>query len=148
LCISGLLNDFEFDDIQMFLSSLNDGCSCVFTGEMNDDNFKYESFEVDCYLGILLLFLFVACNFTILHCIDRIVSLNPSALGVSVNISLFLSFVVMTMFYASDLGLLLIELPAFFMLIIALDIYYKEPEADVELLTSYSPILSQSTEFD
>lgn len=98
--------------------------------------------EADCSLGIFLSLGFVICNVLVVYAIERVVSLEAALLGRTITIAFVSTFIAFKLFYydESGYGITIIELVAGIILLSGLELFYREPEHEIEVSTNFHPV--------
>ena len=134
------MNDFQFEGLSGFVSNIVEGLGCILWGHCYTSDDRYQ--DVDCSVGAILLLVFVLCNILVVYAIERIVRVEANLLGRSITTAFFTTFVAFLFFYQDDSssGILFIQLAAFAALASGLELFYSEPEHDVEVSTNFASV--------
>lgn len=140
--LSGLLDDFTFQEFSAILYNFSDGFDCVLGGSVFEDYPNYSTYNIDCAYGAGLLLLFVVSNLLVLQSIDRILFVGANWLGVAITLAFAASFITLKCFYEDSFqhGIPIIEVSSFALLLSGMLCYYADEEPDIEVVTSHSPL--------
>ena len=109
-----------------------------------DGNSGYDSSSAVCSYSYLLVLGYVTSNIIVLECIDRVLRTSNQILERAMAAAVFVAFLTLLL-YDNNFGLsgCAVDLPnvvAIVTLLTGMEIYGRDPEPDVEVVTGFVPI--------
>lgn len=136
--ISSFWGGFPLDS---FFDNVGDGLSC-FLGNNPSGFTRYDSAYASCDHSYLLILGYVISNVIVLECIDRVLQSSNQILGRVMAAAVFVAFLALRIYDTNGLGssdVDLLSIISIIVLIAGMEIYGRDPEPDIEAVTTFSP---------
>lgn len=148
--LTDLINGGSGFPITSLFQNLRDGWSCVFGSDPDQGSSSYDTSYANCQYSFWLVLAYVLSTMIVLTCINTVLQISHRTLGRSLAAAVCLAFLVLGAYDSTGTdryGAVIIgdnvgwsDICSIIVLLVGLEIYGRDPEPDVEVITNFAPI--------